>query len=101
MIDSSQLARVYSRVDSVQPVWKEFGEEVVMFDRASGCIHCFDLCSAELLKMLQSKDMSVGEMLVVLSNYFGSETDADLLERFVRQALSDLEVRELVSSLPS
>lgn len=82
--------------DGIKLSWRQFGDEAVIFNQASGQTHLLDAFSAWVLRELEKSPSSRD----VLADRLVRETglEADLADRRLREVLADFDRQGLVES---
>ena len=76
-------------------IWKSWGEEVVVFNLASGHTHLLNPVAAHALKLLEQKPLSADELSQRLASLDGLASDEQLIEH-VKKLLSKLDEMGLI-----
>jgi PqqD family protein of HPr-rel-A system len=76
-------------------IWKSWGEEVLVFNLASGHTHFLNPVAAQALKILEQKPLSADELSQRLASLEGLASDEQLIEH-VKKLLSKLDEMGLI-----
>lgn len=80
-------------------IWRDWGDESVVFDRRSGQTLLLDLVAREALKSIETVPCNCVELCAILAAHLETEVDEEL-EKYIDQFFERLDKLGIIDSAP-